>query len=275
MGNPAEERDVFTGFLAAMPAFAGSPVTDWRQPAQDPPDVEADLADGRTVGIELTSWLDESQIGREKKVEIMETSFRDAIQPEPPNETERIFLVWLAPKRRIMPADRTAFRAELLALMEAIDRDWESIPWSDSPQGFDWKDFTKYPNLEKHLNSLDIHPRRAAVASTMRKGGLHWLTFPARGGAYSPDWMVDALVECVSAKTTKYFSKPSGAAEFYLLVHYDKGFVYNTPVLGIDFGYAEAVKAAAAQISGAVGVFDKILVFVPVAEGPQVFQFHP
>ena len=58
-------------------------------------------------------------------------------------------------------------------------------------------------------------------------------------------------------------------------MHYDKGFVYNTPVLGIDFGYAEAVKAAAAQISGAVGVFDKILVFVPVAEGPQVFQLHP
>jgi hypothetical protein len=48
-----------------------------------------------------------------------------------------------------------------------------------------------------------------SVASTMRKGGLHWLTFPARGGVYSPDWMVDALCEVVGAKIAKYAAKPS------------------------------------------------------------------
>jgi hypothetical protein len=112
VGNPTEEREVFTGFLAAMPLFAGSPVTDWQQPARDPPDVETDLGHGRRVAVELTSWLDESQIGREKKIEMVERSFRDAIQPEPPNETEHIFLVWLAPKRRLPPADRAAFRSE-------------------------------------------------------------------------------------------------------------------------------------------------------------------
>jgi hypothetical protein len=80
--------------------FAGSPVADWPQPARDPPDVLADLGDGRKVAVELTFLLDESRMGREKKVEIVEASFRDAIQPELRNETERIFLVWLAPKRR-------------------------------------------------------------------------------------------------------------------------------------------------------------------------------
>lgn len=55
------------GICGAFPAFAGSPVLDWRQPANDPLDVEADLEDGRKIGLELTSWLDESQIGREKK----------------------------------------------------------------------------------------------------------------------------------------------------------------------------------------------------------------
>src|SRR5438876_966586 len=85
MGNPTEEREVFTGFLSASPMFAGAAVTDWRQPAQDPPDVDSDLAAGWKVGVELTSWLDESQIGREKKVELIEFSFRDAIKPEPPN----------------------------------------------------------------------------------------------------------------------------------------------------------------------------------------------
>lgn len=79
MGNPAEEREVFAGFLAAMPMFAGSPVTHCRQPAQDPPDIEVDLADSRKIAVELTSWLDESQIGRERKVEMIEASFRDAL----------------------------------------------------------------------------------------------------------------------------------------------------------------------------------------------------
>ena len=86
----------------------------------------------------------------------------------------------------------------------------------------------------------------------MRKRGPHWLTFPARGGAYSPDWMVDALVQCVTAKTTKYAAKPTGVSEFHLLVHYDKAFIYNSPVLGIGTGYTEAVKTAAAICGGSM-----------------------
>jgi hypothetical protein len=54
-----------------------------------------------------------------------------------------------------------------------------------------------------------------------------------------------------------------------------RAFVYNTPVLGIDFGYAEAVQAAAARIGSAVGVFDKIFVYVPVTEGQRVFRLYP
>jgi hypothetical protein len=232
MGNPTEEREVFRGFLSAMPLFAAFAVVKWEQTKQDPPDVEADLADGGRVGIELTSWLEESQIGREKRVEIIEDPFRDAINPDPTNQTEHIFLVWIDPKRRMEKNDAAGFRSELLALMEEIDNGWSNIPYSDSPQGFPWKDFVKYPTLAKYLNSIDVHPRGGGG----RKGGVHWLTFPIRGGAYSPDWMVDALVDCISAKTTKYSAKPTGFEEFHLLVHYDKTFVYNSPVFGIDFG---------------------------------------
>jgi hypothetical protein len=62
---------------------------------------------------------------------------------------------------------------------------------------------------------------------------------------------------------------------FHLLVHYDKAFIYNSPVLGIGTGYTEAGKTAAAKIYGAVGVFDRIFVYVPVADGPQAFQLYP
>jgi hypothetical protein len=43
-----------------------------------------------------------------------------------------------------------------------------------------------------------------------------------RGGAYSPNDMVDALCKVVEAKIAKYAAKPGAMDEFYLLVHYDK-----------------------------------------------------
>ena len=118
MGNPAEEKAVFEGFLTAAPMFTGVAVKEWRQPAKDPPDIECDLVDGRKLGIELTSWLDESQIGRARKKEIMEDSFRAAMKPEPPNETEHIQLIWMFPKRRLATKDAVAFREELLKLQD-------------------------------------------------------------------------------------------------------------------------------------------------------------
>jgi hypothetical protein len=80
-------------------------------------------------------------------------------------------------KRRIAAGDAATFRTELLALMDEIDKNWANIPWSDSPQGFDWNDFTKYQTLAKYLNLVDVHPRRGG----QQKGGLHRLTFPMRG----------------------------------------------------------------------------------------------
>jgi len=275
MGNPAEEREVFAGFVAADPMFAGVSVTDWRQPAKDPPDIECDLADGSVLGIELTSWLDESQIGRAKKKEMVEDSFRLALKPEPPNETEHVHLIWMDAKRRLASQDAPAFRAELLQAMQEIDRRWDTEPEWQTPQGFQFDGLGAYPMLKKYLEGIDVHPRQPSRPSTMTKGGLHWLSFPMQGGNYSPEWAVDALCEVIEAKIQKYKVNPMGTGEFDLLVHYDKAFAYNTPVLGIDFGYPEAVKAAAARIGTNAGVFKKIFVFVPVSDGQQAFQLYP
>ena len=275
MGNPIEEKGVFEGFMAAAPIFAGAAVINWLQPTTDPPDIECNTSAGRKIGVELTSWLEESQIGRAKRQESLEESFLDAIKPEPPNETEHIQLVWMSPRRRVRPADATNFRTELLKLMEHIDKRWEGEPEWDSPHGFQWNDFTAYRTLSKYLDAVDVHPRRPSLPSTMRKGGRHWLTFPMRGGSYSPGDMVDALCEVIQAKIAKYSAKPNGMDDFYLLVHYDKAWEYNTPVVGIDFGYAEAVEAVARRIGGSVGMFDKIFVFVPIANGEKVFPIFP
>jgi hypothetical protein len=87
--------------------------------------------------------------------------------------------------------------------------------------------------------------------------------------------MVNALCDRVEAKTAKYAAKPNGIQQFQLLVHYDKAFQYNTPVEGVNFSYGEAVAAAADRIGNAVGVFDKIFVYVPTSNGQKVFRMYP
>jgi hypothetical protein len=277
MGNPAEERRVFESFLKVAPLFAGAVIASWVQPGSDPPDIECDLVDGRKIGVELTTWVEESQIGRAKGEESLEQSIGNAIKPEPPNETERIAFLWMFPRRRMLSSDAASFRAELLTLTEEVDRRWDSERDWRTPPRFQWSDFSAYPVLGKYLKSITIHTRWPSLPLTTPKGHQGWLTFPPGGCPYSPDWMVDALCERVQAKIAKYRSKPSGVEEFYLLVHYDynKAWRYNTSVLGIDFGYAEAVQASAARIGASVGVFNTIIVFVPVAEGQQVFSLYP
>jgi hypothetical protein len=79
----------------------------------------------------------------------------------------------------------------------------------------------------------------------------------------------------VQDKISKYPAIPTGMGKFYLLLHYDKAWTYNSQVEGIDFGYFGAVKAAAARIGSAVGVFDGIFVLVRVTNVEQVFGMYP
>jgi hypothetical protein len=126
--------------------------------------------------------------------------------------------------------------------------------------------------LKKYLDAMDIHPRMGRTGS---KGRIGWLTFPMKGGAYSPDSMVHALYDCIQAKINKYSAKPPNVNEFHLLVHYDQAFAYNSPVEGIDFGYEDAAAAVRARIGSAIGVFDRIFVYVSVKGGQKVFRMCP
>ncbi len=208
-----------------------------------------------------------------KRHEGIELSLLGALEPFPPNETERIFAVWVYAKWRLKNAE--GLRAQLLQFIAELDKRWEHEPEWQCPQGFQVSDFSGYPILAKYLDALEVRPRMPSVPSTMKKGSTGWLILEPRGGSYSPDEMVDALCDRVKAKIDKYPAKPSGMNEFYLLVHYDKAWVYNSPVKGIEWGYAEAVKAAAARTGNAVGVFDRIFVFVHVNNANKVFPFFP
>lgn len=200
MGNPAEEKAVFEEFLAAAPMFADAAVRTWSQPKRDPPDIDCELVDGRRIGLELTTWLDEDQMNSAKRDEGIEVSLRQALEPAPVNSTEHFFATWIYAKRRLKSADARRFRTEILQVIADLDQKWETEPGLQSPQGFAWSDFTLFPILAKYLDSLDFHPRMPSVPSTMEKGKLGWLIVEPRGGPYSPDDMVDALCDsCVLA----------------------------------------------------------------------------
>ena len=51
MGNSVQETQVFKGFLEEARLIAGAVVIEWHPAAQDPPDIEAELSDGRKVGV--------------------------------------------------------------------------------------------------------------------------------------------------------------------------------------------------------------------------------
>jgi len=275
VGNPLAEKNMFTAFLAAAPDFAGEGVQNWCQPKQDPPDVMCTTVSDRQVGLELTEWLDQGQIADAKGTETIEDSIRKAIRPEPPNNTEHIHLAWLLtlPKARVKPADASAFRTELLQLVDEVDNRWDAEQEWQSPQGCWWLDFSCYPTLGKYLSQVRFFPRSAF--RNWSKGGQHWLTFPLPGGAYSEDSMVAALRARLGDKIQKYPARPGGLDEFDLLVHYDLAWAYNSPVETLTFKFADAARAGGEFIGDDPGVFDRIFLFVPQNEAQKVFQLYP
>ena len=271
MGNPAEEGRIFNAFLDECPLFAGSPIKNWTQPRKDPPDIECDLEDGRIIGLELTNWLNERQIANAKNQECTEEPFQRALRMVP-NETQHFQLVWMNVKERLRKGDEAALKDEMTRLMAYLDTRWETESDWQSPQGFDWNNFTGFPTLARYCINLNIHARRAPRVTTVPPA-LGWLTFPCRGGAYSPDWAVDALCENINMKIAKYSTKPTGLADFFLLVHYDfKAYAYNSPVEGIDFSYPEAVANASRRLGGETGIFDGIFVYVDTTDGQKSFK---
>jgi hypothetical protein len=277
VGNPALERAAFRGFLDAEPLFAGEAISEWDLAPSDPPDVLCKTSTGRRVGLELTGWLNEDQIAAAKGIDAAQGTFLRAIAPEPPNDTEEVGMVWLSPraKARVKPADAGPFRAELLRLVQDVDAAWSKPGGRPSPQGERRNVFSQYPMLARYLEQVKFFPRYAFGSGPFLKGGRHWLTFPCRGGAYSSEPMVEALKERIADKVGRYGQRPGDLEEFDLLVHYDLAWEYNTPVETPAFSYADAASEAADFIDGDPGVFDKIFVFVPHAEGKTVFRVYP
>lgn len=269
----------FEAFKRAQPTFAGRPLVSI-QWGGDPPDVLCLDQPGKRIGVELVQWVNELQMAASKARYRFEDSYRLAIRSsyeQPPANIGLVF-IYAKDKTILAPQNATAFRKELYDFVARIDADWLKNPEWDDPQGYSFTDFTGYPTLGQHIEGLNFYARGRPFSPQL---GADWLTFEAHGGAYTSDWMRDALLENIKRKIEKY-AKPHNKlrlqqqqlAEFYLLAYYDEAVLHNTPYNRPGFGIREIAAIVARELAANPHPFDKVFLYSPIEKAP-VIQIWP
>jgi len=278
VGNTAKQKAEaanFEAFRLALPNFAGRPVVSI-QWGGDPPDVLCLDGPGKRIGVELVQWVNERQMAVSKARFKLEDSYQFAIRSSEEQPPANIGLVFIYAKDNaiLSPHNTTAFRKELYDFVTRIDEEWLKNPEWNDPQGYPFTDFTGYPTLVQRIDGLDFYARGRRFNPEL---GSEWITFRAHGGAYTADWMRDALLDNIKRKIEKY-AKPHNElklqqqelAEFYLLAYYDEAVLHNTPYDRPGFGFAEIATIVAHELTARPHLFDKVFLYSPIEKLPTI-----
>jgi hypothetical protein len=275
------EKAIFSAFLRAAPDFVGEEIADWKQPTDenDFPDIVCKSKTGNRVGVELGEWLNEDQMRSAKGMERTQQSILEAIGGQGKNTTENIFCVWLLPavRARIKPADATQFRTELFQMIEEVDQRWPDERFWHGPRGFraSGDELAPYAILQKYLNGIHFFPsdRYEGWPPDGRKvkrqwfEGQPWILFPARGGSYSKDTMLQPLLELLAEKKEHYSSAGTGFHHLTLMIYYNSALIYNSPAETPTFTFEDAVREARTFIGDDPDPFTSIYLFLAIDEG--------
>jgi hypothetical protein len=286
-----DERTAWKKFLVASPLFASEGVANWSD-GPDPPDVVSMSASGKTIGVELTKWVEHAQVTEGKGRERLERSYDEIVRSEGEPRPAHIGFVYLHDKSlRIRQEDEVEFRTQLFKLLAAENAKpepllprrslpipvgyWSTVRYWNMPSGAPIKDFAVYPMLEKYLTDLWIFPRERLPQIS---GNNPWVWFEAPGGAYTTDWMVQAAVDRIKAKIRKHehdnIRSKHLLDEFDLLCFYcDEAAMHNSPIHTAGFGFRELAAKVDQALTDEPRVFDRIFLFHPY-EDPQVVQIY-
>lgn len=292
-----DEKSAWNGFLTAAPGFAGEAIAKSDE-GPDPPDMLCKTVSGKTIGIELTKWIDDAQITSAKGGELLERSYLKIIASQDEPRPEHIGNVFLdlksQPKKpknaHLKPKDVPGFRTQLFDFLVQENakpepsydpQNFFPAGYSDtvrswnSPQGAQVSRFSGYPMLEKYLDSLWIYPRGSHVTAPQ---GLPWVVFKSIGGSYTPESMVQAAVDRIQDKITMYANSDlrnkHSIDELDLLCFYCyEAFGYNSPIHAGEFGFQQAAANVKQRIATAAKVFDRIFLYHSNGEG-QVVQVY-
>jgi hypothetical protein len=269
------EKLIFESFLKVCPDFAGESIKEWdtvdewyvkralahpAKPYDERPDVLALTTSGKTIGIELKSWVNREQIAEARKQERIQDNILKVIGEQPPNETQNIGYVWLSANEvRFDSKDAGPFREQLFALLKQVDDNWsKELGLRECSK--EESAFVGFPILKKYLLRVQ------AVPASRERAEINWVDFRPLGGGYSHKAMLDTLSSSLMTHKTddryKDLKKHVGLDEVHLLVHYDfKAFAYNTPFDAPNFGFKQAAEFASKVLNGDGGHFDRIFLF--------------
>jgi hypothetical protein len=276
-----DENTAWLGFLGAAPHFAGETITAWSD-GPDPPDVICSGASGKTIGVELTKWVEHTQVTTGSGRTLRENQYLRVVRSEDEPRPEHVGRVFLYDKSmKLKASEQNQFREEIFALIEHENvksklpelhlrpqitlQFWASIRTWDTTQGAPIIDFSAYPILAKYLEKVWIHPRSSRPSLYV---GQPWIHFESQGAAYSPGPMVNAAIDGIRKKIIKYGSDDIRTrhklGEFDLLCFYcDEAMLHNTPIHVVGFGFYELAEQVKQALVMAPAVFDRIFLFHP------------
>jgi len=291
----SDERSAWEGFLEASPLFAHEEIISWKD-GQDPPDILCTSKSGKMIGVELTKWVEHSQITEASGHDLLKRSYLTIINSENEQRPEHIECVHIHYKySRISQKDAPSFRKQLFEFLVIENAKPEPVPlnpmfsiplgyrnkvrnWS-KPSGAPINNFDGYPMLEKYLKDIWIFPNEGIMHSPI---GDPWIMFGMHGGFYSPDAMIKAAFDRIHSKIAKYEHEGIPAkyslCEFDLLCFYcDEALLHNSPTSSVGLEFVQLADQVEQAIRSELDVFNRIFLYYPYEAGKvlQVYGARP
>jgi hypothetical protein len=236
------EKGIFGSFLATAPGFAGADIVHWEHNGNESPDILCVDRLGRTIGVELTEWMDEHQIGDFAGWEKLLSSAKI-----PGDWTVHLDLFPFG--RRSKSKERRVIVEELSRVIaeETSRQVKKSGVLSFTVSLFDLR--SRAPTVSKYCNSiLGLNPG---------SGRIHL----AGSGSFSsaaPELALQTVIEKkIHEKPYSELRKALVLEFLYLIVFYDLGIIKNTPNLDVD-----VTEVAASVISKMPMPFDELFVLM-------------
>jgi len=243
----AEEKQVTTYVSSIFPTFLDG-VTFVPVPVSaDPPDFVAECADGGRIGLELTAWLSNREVGAAQGRESMRVDLLTILDWEKHPRPRNFRFVVIMPRwgDKIRKGHYESFCREFHAATQQIDDSWKTLRnghWKalsqDEPFGYlmDENDVKRFPMLSKHISSIWFNQ---PVGTDPIVPEESWISILSDGGMYDPAETFRALRDRVESKVDHHLEEgvkerldAHNLHKLYLLVHTDLArSSYKTPYL--------------------------------------------
>ncbi len=265
-----KEKAVFKTFIQLHPNFAGEPIAKWILAEQDPPDILCTTLSGKILGVELTEWIHQKEMDARKLREIIHKQIMEAIgTPQPVNVSQNFDMVIFYPKDKVRNIQRNPFREELWHLIKDVDRRWPTESSWQFAAGCRINRLNGYPELSRHINSVHFPP-----GSSKREKGIDWIFPPAIVDSFDYETMTRPLYDALCKKVTKYKNRAmkTDCQEYVLLVYFDQGLMYNSPISRSARSIQTFVDDVRLSLPRDHGLFSKAYLFFAPSPGEIVIE---